>query len=254
MTARLIARTGPAAGRDIDLDRTIAIGAARANDVRLRLPGISRTHARIVVDGATITIEDAGSTNGTFVNGHRVERQQLRHLDVVTLGRALDFIFLQRSGADAAPAPAPAAPPATTGSFTADESWKTRLEWTPDEWAELIGARQAKPPGKPMPPHAKASLPDVRGLRLTGERGAFELGHGTFLVGRAADAFVRVEHAEVSRQHAVIVVSATSAAVENRSANGTMVNGTPIHARHPIRTGDRIAVGPCEFFVEVLHR
>jgi diguanylate cyclase (GGDEF)-like protein len=37
------------------------------------LRSISRTHARLRYHGRTVTIEDAGSTNGTFVNDQRVQ-------------------------------------------------------------------------------------------------------------------------------------------------------------------------------------
>jgi ABC-type multidrug transport system ATPase subunit len=49
-------------------------------------PNVSRIHARIVqVDGRPV-IEDAGSEQGTFVNGDRVERQTLQEGDSVRLG------------------------------------------------------------------------------------------------------------------------------------------------------------------------
>jgi DNA-binding winged helix-turn-helix (wHTH) protein len=40
--------------------------------VRLDSTDVSRRHARIMVTNDTATIEDLGSTNGTFVNGERV--------------------------------------------------------------------------------------------------------------------------------------------------------------------------------------
>jgi pSer/pThr/pTyr-binding forkhead associated (FHA) protein len=61
--------------------------------------GVSRQHAKITWDGVGYWIEDLKSTNGTFVNGVDVAREgkeRLRHLDVVTLGRAVDLLFLVR--------------------------------------------------------------------------------------------------------------------------------------------------------------
>jgi len=60
----------------------------------LRLEGISRRHARVVPRAGAWWIEDMGSTNGTFVNGERVESEPLRHLDVVSLGRRTDLVFV----------------------------------------------------------------------------------------------------------------------------------------------------------------
>jgi pSer/pThr/pTyr-binding forkhead associated (FHA) protein len=59
--------------------------------------GISRHHAKLTWDGASYWIEDLDSRNGTFVNGlpvPRKGRERLRHLDRITLGRAIELLFL----------------------------------------------------------------------------------------------------------------------------------------------------------------
>lgn len=43
------------------------VGRDPAADVWLEVPGVSRRHARIVVDGADVRVEDLGSKNGTTV-------------------------------------------------------------------------------------------------------------------------------------------------------------------------------------------
>ncbi len=52
---------------------TILIGRAPSNDVVLVTEGISKLHARIKIDGEELSISDADSTNGTFINGKRLE-------------------------------------------------------------------------------------------------------------------------------------------------------------------------------------
>src|SRR3954464_7287102 len=47
---------------------------------------VSRKHARIALADGTISIEDLGSTNGTFVNGEKVQRGTLREGDRVLIG------------------------------------------------------------------------------------------------------------------------------------------------------------------------
>ncbi|HEX9699600.1 MAG TPA: FHA domain-containing protein [Acidobacteriota bacterium] len=98
MSARLIGRTGEAAGTDFALGDDAKLGAAAGNQVRLPVTGVSRQHARIWKDGEVYYIEDSGSTNGTFVNGQRIDTFRLRHLDVVSLARYVDLIFLQDGG------------------------------------------------------------------------------------------------------------------------------------------------------------
>ena len=105
MGAMLIGRTGVVAGRDYPVSDTVRIGAARDADIRILAEGVSRNHARLWQEGDTFWIEDTGSTNGTFVSGIRVSKERVHHLDVVTLGRTVDLIFLVREGTSATPAP-----------------------------------------------------------------------------------------------------------------------------------------------------
>jgi DNA-binding winged helix-turn-helix (wHTH) protein len=50
------------------------LGRDRGADVVVDDPGISRRHARIVVEAGAATLEDLGSKNGTRLNGRAVER------------------------------------------------------------------------------------------------------------------------------------------------------------------------------------
>jgi hypothetical protein len=47
---------------------------------------LSRRLCQCYVDGPNVTLRDLGSSHGTFVNGRRVERADLRHGDVLSLG------------------------------------------------------------------------------------------------------------------------------------------------------------------------
>jgi len=102
VSARLIGRTGATAGTDFRLAGVATIGASSDNEIRIVAPGVSRRHARILVENDQYFVEDAGATNGTFLNGGRVQREALRHLDVITLVRSVDLIFIKREG-DTAP-------------------------------------------------------------------------------------------------------------------------------------------------------
>jgi pSer/pThr/pTyr-binding forkhead associated (FHA) protein len=50
---------------------------------------VSRRHAHIKMRGGVISIEDMGSTNGTFVNGEKVQRAQLKEGDRVLIGTSI---------------------------------------------------------------------------------------------------------------------------------------------------------------------
>jgi hypothetical protein len=48
---------------------------------------VSRTHAKIFVEGQTVTVEDLASRNGVRVNGHKISTTvTLRHLDRIGIG------------------------------------------------------------------------------------------------------------------------------------------------------------------------
>jgi len=64
----------------------IVIGRSSELDMVLVEEMVSRKHARIALAEGVITIEDLGSTNGTFVNGEKVERGTLKEGDRVLVG------------------------------------------------------------------------------------------------------------------------------------------------------------------------
>ena len=70
------------------LDRPVlTIGAARENDVVVRLPGVSRRHGQILRDaGGEFWLEDVGSRYGSTVNGAVVTRARLTHGDEIAMG------------------------------------------------------------------------------------------------------------------------------------------------------------------------
>jgi pSer/pThr/pTyr-binding forkhead associated (FHA) protein len=74
--------------KQIDLtDQTIRVGRKPDNDLVIEDPAASSRHARITKVQAVYFVEDLNSTNGTFVNGKKVDRHQLRDADVIEIGR-----------------------------------------------------------------------------------------------------------------------------------------------------------------------
>jgi hypothetical protein len=68
------------------------LGRSRECDVRLSDLNVSRRHAELRQEGSAYWIVDLGSMNGTVVNGRRVEREELRDGDRITLGET-EIVF-----------------------------------------------------------------------------------------------------------------------------------------------------------------
>lgn len=73
--------------RPFDGKQQLSIGRASDNDIHLDGLLISNHHARVLNLGSTVLIEDAGSTNGVYVNGERITgRRQIQTSDIVQVG------------------------------------------------------------------------------------------------------------------------------------------------------------------------
>lgn len=109
--ARLLVRRGPEPGASFALTQdVIRIGRTATNDIALNDPEVSRQHAQLVRQPDGYTIQDLGSTNGTFVNYERVAGLKLlHHGDVISFGEAIVLAYWDESATDSQPIPSPAA-------------------------------------------------------------------------------------------------------------------------------------------------
>ena len=72
------------------LQGSTVIGRTEDADIRIDKTEVSRCHAMITVQGITAIIEDLGSKNGTFVNGHQVAGPTpLTNGDEIWIGRSV---------------------------------------------------------------------------------------------------------------------------------------------------------------------
>lgn len=76
-------------------DRELTIGRAADLDMVLVEDMVSRKHARIVASADSVRLADLGSTNGTFVNGQRIDDIELREGDRILIGTSILKLVLQ---------------------------------------------------------------------------------------------------------------------------------------------------------------
>ena len=75
-------------------EEVLHVGSGLSAKLHLDDSSISHRHAIIVPNASGVQILDDRSLNGTFVNGRRIDRAELRHGDVVSIGR-FELRYLQ---------------------------------------------------------------------------------------------------------------------------------------------------------------
>lgn len=113
---QLTVRKGPKVGEKFLLETiSLTVGRDPVSDIILNDPEVSRQHARFTQTDAGYQVQDLGSTNGTFVNGQRLESDPVDLqpgftismgsgvtllYDVVPTGDALDATIVDQSSLD----------------------------------------------------------------------------------------------------------------------------------------------------------
>jgi adenylate cyclase len=87
---------------------TQVVGRAPTSDIPVFDPTISRRHAEVITTDRTVEVRDLGSSNGTFLNGSRVENCTVTLGDTITFGK----VAFKLHSVDSAPPPAIADKPA----------------------------------------------------------------------------------------------------------------------------------------------
>jgi diguanylate cyclase (GGDEF)-like protein len=85
---------GAELGRKYNIEgREMTIGRATTADICVSQDSVSRTHATVMIDESGVKIRDNESTNGTYVNDHKIHEAYLKDGDLIKVGRSI-FKFL----------------------------------------------------------------------------------------------------------------------------------------------------------------
>ena len=105
-------------------NREIIIGRSSDLDMVLVEDMVSRKHAKISTDDHSVSIQDLGSTNGTFVNGEKVRAIRLKGGDRILVGTSIIKLVAANSEA-----------PVPSSSLTENEA-RSRMQVTANRRAE----------------------------------------------------------------------------------------------------------------------
>jgi pSer/pThr/pTyr-binding forkhead associated (FHA) protein/thioredoxin reductase/NAD-dependent dihydropyrimidine dehydrogenase PreA subunit len=207
--ARLMVTGGSRAGFELPLDEhPVTIGRAPDNVLDFADPDVSVYHAAVLSLPTGFTIQDNGSTNGTQINGHRIDRHTLADGDVITVGGnelyfLVDIPDASQSASDTGGPDDLAVPPA------------------PIQLVFVAGPNQG------------ISLP---------------LSDSQITFGRRQDATVTLDDMQVSGLHCGVTQVAGPGGPEVHvtdlgSTNGTFLNGEKLTGGRRVMPGDLIEIG-----------
>ncbi len=99
--ATLTVLTGTSTGQMYKVPKSARIGRAPTCEIRIDDDGLSRSHARVRLEGEQAWVEDLSSRNGTFVNGTRIAKPtELHDGDKLQIGRATVLRFAYQDALD----------------------------------------------------------------------------------------------------------------------------------------------------------
>ena len=105
----LVVQEGPGTGAQHPVNGDVTLGRDESADLQLPDKTISRRHAAVRLEGETAVVTDLGSSNGTFVNGTRIDDPtRLRDGDSLQMGATV--LEVRSARGETAPFPPPATP------------------------------------------------------------------------------------------------------------------------------------------------
>ncbi|MFF7943267.1 FHA domain-containing protein [Nocardia gamkensis] len=206
------------------------VGRDPEADVVVTDPRVSSLHAVLERDAEGWKIEDAGSLNGTFFDGHRVEEMVIDHDETFQLGHAVDGEQLACSleGQDGRPAPESGGEAGGDTMLVADPGYDLDDEATVTKFLPGLPRRVSPPTAHP-----------TAVVRIT---------EPTLRIGRATDNDIVTPDLMVSRHHAELrtIGPGKYRIIDLDSHNGTYVNGSRVEAAD-LTDFDSIGLGHTTF-------
>lgn len=210
------------------------VGRAEDNDLVLTDIGVSRRHARILVQADGIWIEDLGSGNGTYFQGGRISRQLLHHGDEIVVDPFLLRFEIPREDA-------------SEGGGLTEELEDVDDDDTVPVPSESLSEPETETRAGLVRPHAR--LVTLNGQRLAP---SYSIRSEGLTIGRSDARDVILFDPAASRNHTRLEMVGNDVWLrDDNSGNGTFVNAHRVREQC-LRHGDRVRVGSTEFRFEIL--
>jgi len=117
--------------RSFSVARDVTVVGRREDcDLRIPIADVSRKHCRLVKEADTVRLEDLGSSNGTYVNGNRIQEVVLSPGDWIGVG-PVQFVVQM----DGLPADEDIAPPPSSDK---DYGVSSRATASDDSFADVL--------------------------------------------------------------------------------------------------------------------
>jgi hypothetical protein len=135
MDVKLKVLRGAKSGFEVPLKKELfTIGRSSECSLRAGSDAISRKHCVIRLGGATLTITDLNSRNGTFVNGRRIDAETpLAHGDEIRVG-PLEFEIVAEALLGVAAPPPEVAPGTAAARPVREDASPPTFEESIDQW------------------------------------------------------------------------------------------------------------------------
>jgi pSer/pThr/pTyr-binding forkhead associated (FHA) protein len=148
--ARLVLETGKHAGAEYKVSDGVVMGRRTELPVTIDDPKASREHAKIVAHGDGYAIVDLKCTNGTDLNGSRIQQTRIRDGDMIRIGQT-ELTFKGEEVPEAAPPAPAAATPVSEGKVDIGQPppKKLKIDAPPPKTVNVkLTPKKARRPGK----------------------------------------------------------------------------------------------------------
>jgi len=225
--------------KDIPLDKPqVTIGRKMDNDVVIDNLAVSGYHARVVEENGIYFVEDTGSTNGTFLNETKIQKQRLQPGDQIRVGKHV--LIYEDETATAKHKPVQAAAPdgdKTVLTPPTSDTRKSKLSVSAED--------DALPGGK------IGVLLVVAGQT---DKNEYKLPARVSIIGSQDTAVVKLTGWFAPKVAALISRSTTAYIISlSEESKKIFVNGAAIQGRSDLKDGDLIEVAGVKMYFYLRH-